>query len=60
MVGERVVVGVVVGGAVVVTVVVGFDVVLVVVDEVVLSVGPAHTPHEIKQFPNMYSGFNSH
>ena len=51
---------VVMGGKVVVLVVVGFPVVLVVVDEVVLSVGPAHTPHEIKQFSNMYLGFNSH
>ena len=48
------------GGKVVVLVVVGFAVVLVVVDEVVLGVGPAHTPHEIKQFSNMYPGFNSH
>ena len=51
---------VVVGDVVVVKVVVGFTVVLAVVDEVVLSVGPAHTPHEIKQFSNIYSGFNSH
>ena len=38
--------------------VVVLGVVLVVV--VVFSVGPAQTPHEIKQLPNMYSGFNSH
>ena len=62
MVGKRVVVfvGVAVGGKQMVLVVVGFAVVLVVVDEVVLDVGPAQTPHEIKQFFNMYSGFNSH
>ena len=51
---------VVMGGKVVVLVVVGVAVVLVVVDEVVLGVGPAQTPHEIKQFSNMYPGFNSH